>query len=261
MQGNSGLLPVGASGVRAGFANLFAKESGDWWRTRTWWLYTLIWAAALNGMVAMILNFEPLRSDPSVDIVGEAVMVFAQMGGLLASIGSVVRAQSAVIGEKQLGTAMWVLSKPVSRSGFVLAKFGANALGGLFTMVLVPGAVALVEIYAFGGRLLPLGGFGAGLVLIGLQLLFFLALTLLLGTVFQSRGPVLGIAFALILGADAIRFVAPWIHPYMPWALPQMAQQLMLGGSPGSAATPLAVAAWTVLFLVLAVWRFGREDF
>ena len=46
---------------------------------------------------------------------------------MVASVIAVVaKTQGAIIGEKQLGTAAWVLSKPASRRAFVLAKLRAQ---------------------------------------------------------------------------------------------------------------------------------------
>ncbi len=42
-----GLLPARGSGWLAGFGNMFAKELGEWFRTRRWLWQLLIWLVDL----------------------------------------------------------------------------------------------------------------------------------------------------------------------------------------------------------------------
>ena len=51
------LQPVKERGWRRGFANLLRKENGEWWRTRRWWLQSLLWLLIINGILAVGLTF------------------------------------------------------------------------------------------------------------------------------------------------------------------------------------------------------------
>ena len=94
--------------------------------------------------------------------------------------------------------------------------------------------------------------------------LFYLALTLLLGTLFKTRGPISGIAMGVLF----VGFLPPNLVPQaallvLPWTLKDSAVGLVLGSAlPAVWIIPVvATALWTVLFLGVALWRFGREEF
>jgi hypothetical protein len=96
----------------------------------------------------------------------------------------------------------------------------------------------------------------------------------MLATFFNGRGPVLGISLALawagpmpFISAPIQRY-APWLYDVMPWKLlidfennRQLAAYLA-NGQPLPTVTPIiATAAWCVLFVAVAIWRFRREEF
>jgi ABC-2 type transport system permease protein len=87
---------------------------------------------------------------------------------------------------------------------------------------------------------------------------------LLIGTLFDTRGPIAGIAMGVLFAG----FLPPNLIPQvvllaLPWTLGQSAVALALG-SALPAIWPIPVvgtALWTALFVGLALWRFGREEF
>jgi ABC-type uncharacterized transport system ATPase subunit len=87
---------------------------------------------------------------------------------------------------------------------------------------------------------------------------------LLLGTLFNTCGPISGIAMGVLF----IGFLPPNLAPQalllaLPWTLKESAVGLVLGSAlPTVWIIPVvATALWTVLFLGVALWRFGREEF
>jgi hypothetical protein len=79
----------------------------------------------------------------------------------------------------------------------------------------------------------------------------------------------MAIPLAILFGAQLVAGFAPWLVPIMPWTLViplgqndlALAMQAMLD-QPLSSITPIiATAAWSVLFVSVAMWRFGREEF
>ena len=100
--------------------------------------------------------------------------------------------------------------------------------------------------------------------LLALNLLFYLALSVLLGTFFNSRGPVLGIAFGVLFVQQILGQlgeVIPVIPAYMPMKLLEMCLPVALG-QPLPTATPLiSTAVASALFIAVAIWRFGRQEF
>jgi len=123
-----------------GLANMLAKESRAWWRTRRWWIQCLLWLLLLNG--TLWLNIRGHSTDPG--------LVFLMMAGLAVPIGAISLAQDSILGERHSGTAAWVLSKPVRRPAFVLAKLVALGLGLLVTGVVLPGVIAFFQLRANG---------------------------------------------------------------------------------------------------------------
>src|SRR5512135_286869 len=157
MAANSVFQPVNERGWRAGFANLLRKENREWWGTRRWLVRIAIWSILLNGLLVTVLFATPPSSAgelfESKDITG--LTLFFIMGGLALPIGVIIQAQDEIIEEKKLGTAAWILSKPVSRTAFILSKLIANALGTLIVMVVIQGVLAFTQLSIARGSLLP----------------------------------------------------------------------------------------------------------
>jgi ABC-2 type transport system permease protein len=106
--------------------------------------------------------------------------------------------------------------------------------------------------------LLFLGGFA----ILALGLLFYLALSLLLGTVFESRGPLAGSVFGFMVAGFMIANYAPWLTAAFPWLFFQSGYYLVTRGqipAYGLISVP-TTALWTVLFIFLALRRFERAE-
>ena len=255
-------------GWRQGFANLFGKESGEWWRTRRWWVQSLLWLLIVNGILAIVLWVVPAVDPTEVIDAVEHLATFMRLMAMLPMFAVIVITQGAVIGEKQSGTAAWILSAPVSRSGFILSKLLANAIGFGVTIIVVQGLAAYVQLSVSGGGLLPLAPYLANLGLISLYLMFYLALTTMLGTFFSTRGPVLGIAIGVAIGSmlgigQLLAGLAPWLRLILPEALPALVAALVQGEAiPAVWPVPIVVISlYTMLFVAVAIWRFNREEF
>jgi ABC-2 type transport system permease protein len=261
---NPALQPVTEHGWRRGFANLLRNENSMWWGTRKWMVHLLLWLVVLNGLVLLVGLTEGRETNSPVPIDQTLIQVFFQVGALATAIGVVTTTQGAIVREKQLGTAAWVLSKPVSRSAFILAKFAAYALGFLSLAILLPSAIFYAESLVLAGHAPELPVFLAGVGIMVLHTLFYLALTLLLGTLFDTRGPISGAAMGvLFVGFLPPNFIPQAVMLALPWTLKNSAVGLVLGTAlPAVWIVPvIATALWTVLFLGLALWRFGREEF
>ena len=261
---------ITGGGILRGFGNLLGNELQQWFGTRRWIIHLLIWTVPVNILIAVavseIMNGNPRAGAPpdlTAQLV-EAFQIFFLLGGLATGIGIITAAQGAIIREKQLGTAAWVMSKPASRPAFVLAKFVAYAIVFLLLAVAIPALVLYIQmtlIWHYPQAVLP---FALGLAVYTVHFLFYLALTLMLGTLFAARGAVTGIGLALVVGGLILpNFLPEWVMSIMPWGLPRAAFALTTGQTlPPQMVTALIVtAAWTVIFMFVALWRFGREEF
>ena len=175
-----GLQRLPEHGWQAGLSPLMRAGFGAWWRTREWWTQALLWTVVINGSVAVAIWGDA----------PEGLGVFGLYGvmTMFAAIAVAILMQEAIVGEKRSGTAAWVLSKPASRDAFLLSKLVPNAVGVLATMIAIPSAVLLVQTL-LAGIDVSVGRFALGTLVPALNLLFYLTLTLMLGTLFDSAGP------------------------------------------------------------------------
>lgn len=271
MSANATFQPVNEQGWHKGFANLLRHENRTWWGTRRWWVNILIWLVIINGtLLAMLLSSgeetSALERTPE-QVAAEARTVFVVMAGILGTLGVIIAMQGTVIDEKKSGTAAWILSKPASRPAFILSKLVANVAALFFALLLVQGTVAYLQLAAFSGSPPSLIPFVAGMALIGLNMLFYLTLTLMLGTWFHERGPVIGIPIGILFGGMFLMGIVGQVASLMPWMIlpvgnhQGLAIEVMLG-QPLTTITPvIATLMWIVIFVWVAIWRFGREEF
>jgi ABC-2 type transport system permease protein len=264
MSGNSAFEMVGERGWRRGLGNLLESGLSRWFKTRTWWIQCLIWGGMLGFILsAMLFGQEETDFDT-------VLILFAVFAGLFPAVAVVIIMQDALVGEKRDGTAAWILSKPVARPAFILSKLISNSLGVIATMILVPCLLAYALI-SIGTRsaLDPLRFLGA-MGVIFISHFFFLSLTLMLGTLFTSRGPVIGIPLAvLFLQQNLIGFL-PFLRYVLPWNLvvplgdtPDSLVTSFLVGNPVQPAllvTLVVVLVECAIFVFVSLWRFNREE-
>jgi ABC-2 type transport system permease protein len=271
-----GLLPVRGSGWLAGFGNMLNKELGEWFRTRRWLGHLIIWPVIINGFVGLILFVLPLL-DPMLPGLNASMEesyaafppsakgldFYFTMAMLAGSIGIVILAQDEVIMEKQTGTAAWILSKPAARQGFILTKLLSNTIGVLIFIVVLPAVVFLGEIYLDIHQLVPLVPFlvGEGALMMGL--FFYLTLVIMLGVVSESRMLVMGIPFGIIIGGMFLSKFIPPINYALPTAMDKIAYVLVLGiPLPTMFISQLISAAvLSIVFVLVALWRFQHKEF
>lgn len=272
MVSRSGFPVAQEKGWRRGLRNLLRLELGRWWQTRRWWLLVLLWTALVPGLLAAMMAAEALGVPGLEGMVGDpqsGLQFWAGNTGFLAAIGVIVLMQGVLIGEKESGVAAWILSKPASRASYVISKLLANALGVLVTFVAVPavGAYLLISLVS-AEAWLPVVLYLAATSLIALEIMFYLTLTLMLGTFFQSRGLVVGVALVFVLVQDLLASAVPFMLNFVPMTLSRaLAMPVALGEAlPPFAVLPpltplLATALWTALCVAIAIWRFRREEF
>jgi ABC-type transport system involved in multi-copper enzyme maturation permease subunit len=266
MSANTALVVRRERGWRMGFTNFLAKEMSSWWRTRQWWVHSLIALLLLNGTMALNLK--------DGGGVNNAAYSFLMTAGLCVPFAAISLAQDSILGERHSGTAAWVLSKPIRRPAFVLAKVMAHGLGLLVAWVALPGAVAFFQLHKYFGTRLSAPGFAGAMGLDYLNLLFYMTLALMLATLFNGRGPVLGISLVVAWSgpmqfiAQPMQKYAPWLENILPWRLMvdfsrsgPLAGYLAMGQRLPTVAPIVATALWCVLFVAVAIWRIRRDEF
>jgi ABC-type transport system involved in multi-copper enzyme maturation permease subunit len=262
--------------ILRGFRNLYRKESQSWWGTRRWWINALIWPAILGGLVFIMLFILPsiaqAANDPNIAEAGGPLpfaiemgrTVFFEMGTMALAVGVVILTQDVIIQEKQSGAAEWILSKPVARQSYILAKLCAMSLVVLVLMITLPAVTAYGLFYFRAGEWFPPLAFLTGVGVMVVHTFFYLSLTLAAGSLFNNRAPILGIGLGSLLGGS---FVGGFLKPLLtitPWMLAKVASSAASGAPiPREMVVPplIATAGWSVVWVALAIWRFKREEF
>lgn len=256
------LKPVGSS--LSGFRNLVGKENGEWVVGPSLLAHGTIWMliVALISVVVAFIRGEMEPGYTPKDINDAGALMFFVLGSVASVIAVIAKTQGSIIGEKQLGTAAWVLSKPASRRAFVVAKLAVHFRWLLMVTLLFPAVVFYVLMTAISTLPLPPLLFLGGFAILALGLLFYLSLSLLLGTIFESRGPLAGSVFGFMVGGFMIANYAPWLTAAFPWLFFQSGYYLVTQGQIpvyGLISIP-ATALWTILFIFLALRRFERAE-
>ncbi|MGB9722991.1 MAG: ABC transporter permease [Chloroflexia bacterium] len=248
---------------------LLRKEFREQWRTYRLLIVVVVlaffgWSSPpIARYVPLLLQSIPgvppevglLIPTPTVaDAVGQYVKNVGQFGILLALLVPM----GAVALEKERGTAAMLLSKPVSRGAFLLAKFvalGTTFFSGLF--------LAALGGYGYTRWLFPepleIGRFALLNLLLFLELLVYVALTLLASTLARSQAAAAGLAaafFALLLIPGAF----PQIGRYLPGELASWGIRLLLAGSEEPAWSALGISLGLVALALLGAWADLRRQ-
>jgi ABC-2 type transport system permease protein len=249
------------------FFIVLRKEITEQWRTRRFLIVAAVLilfglaSPLLAKLVPELLGSIPDMPAGLADIIPEATLADAvsqyiknmsQFGILLA----VLMSMGVVTQEKERGTAVMVLTHPVSRLTFLLAKF--VAIGITFTVSMAAAALACWYYTLLIFEALPWGPF---LALNGLMLVVFLvyvAVTLLCSTLARTQGAAAGLAFAglvLVAGVGSL----PRIGKVFPGQLFNWGATLALGGE-ASNWPAFWVSLGTICVSLAAAWLIFRRQ-
>jgi hypothetical protein len=255
--------------VLTGLGGLLRGELTRWFGRRGL-VHLVVWTVGIQGLLYWDTVAE---KDPFPEWRGFDLLIqLWWIAGPLAAIGI---AQNALIEERHNDTAAWVLSKPVSRSSFVISKIISDAGGIILLGVILQGAVARVWLpNVEPGIGLPVQEPDAGRYLtvigiISLVVFFFVAMTVFLTTVVPWRGPVAGIGLLV--------WILVWNAPWQ-WMEEYTIGGLMTGEIQGGTMKPIAEylvfeapleptspVLWTAVvavgFTVAGALVFRREQF
>ena len=213
-----------------GFAPLFRKEMREQFK-----LYRLVIVCAIFLFFALSSPLTLKYLPDILKMAGEqnmiiqlptptAFMALSEFAGNIGQIGAliaVLMAMGAVANELKSGTAVMTLSKPVSRSAFVVSKLLAVSITFLISLVCLGYTVWLIQ----GTAVWPYVGMN---LLLGLFLVFCLAVTLLFSSLYKSSLAAGGLAIGVIIVQGIISAI-PVIGKYMPGVLLSWGINLMSG--------------------------------
>ncbi len=256
---------VTEKGWRRGLGNLLRGEYSAWFRSSRWWKHLLIWFAIINVMMAiMVIEAKKGNGGPPL------LLMYGVFGGLFVSFGVMIIMQQVLTREKRSGTAAWVLAKPVTRMAFVVSRLVPNSIAILLTAVIVPGVIVYLTLGLFSDLgWLSLFGFAAALVMVSLNMFYWITLVLMMGTFSDSSSVVIAVPITLFFTFSYGPGLLPWLIYVSP---------LTLLFSPIDQIKPLTVSfinaapvfSWLplistvvscVIFIAVAIWRFNRQEF
>jgi ABC-2 type transport system permease protein len=196
-------------------------------------------------MIPQILSLVPggesyafMIPTPTInDAVAQYIKNISQFGILLALVFSM----GAVAVEKDKGTAAMILSKPMPRGSFLLAKFGSLALTFILA-VLAAGACCYYYTLFLFGKLDLINWFAANGLII-LYLLVYVAITLFFSTLTRTQYVAIGLSFGALILLGILGSL-PGLSSFFPDVLITNAASLM---------SDLPISGWTGLWVSLAL--------
>jgi ABC-2 type transport system permease protein len=250
-------------GIFLGFGTVLRKELTEWKRGRAALIIggLSIASAIFTTVIPFVVKASgeaaqgpPLSMDPTANV------LLGWRGGQVVAVIAVLATMALVSSERDRGTLAWNLSNPVSPTSIIASKFIAAMLVIGVAAVLVPLAVSVaVATIAYGAvpDLATVGLFG--LLFLTLPL-FYVALTIAIGTFVKSTAGVAGLAFAVMFVPPLFGGLVPIVNEVAPTSIGTWAMAAATGGG----ASSLTLAGWVVSMVVLVVGAkliFDRQEF
>jgi ABC-2 type transport system permease protein len=261
--GNSMMRLEQGSGWTRGLRNLLRGELGEWFGARRWLSQIILWAAVVNG----ILLAAGLQMPKSGAMDG--LTIFNIFMGMGPPVGVAILMMGAIVEEKRSGTAAWILSKPVSRTAFVLSKLIGNSVGVLVCIIIAQGLIGFSILRFVLHLSIAPAHFVAGMSAHLVHLLFYVTLGTMLGTLFQKPAPVVAIPIAFNFTQQYIPGLLHFLTNRLPWNIgmpfgngqtPSIASALMLGLRPLTVVPVLVALLSSVVFVAVALVVFQRQE-
>jgi ABC-type Na+ efflux pump permease subunit len=202
--------------VLPGLAGLLRGEMTRWLGRRGL-IHLIAWTVVIQG----VLYVDTVHnSDAAADWRGFDLLVHLWWIGV--PLTSIAIAQNALVEERADDTAPWVLSKPVSRSAYVVGKILGTTIGIVAIGIVLQAAIAYAWLPAVEPETgLPiarpeLGHYVVVLGVLALVALMFVALTVSLTTIVPWRGPAAAVGLVV--------WILVWTAPH------ERIEQFTIGG-------------------------------
>ena len=248
-----------------GFASLLRKDALEQWRTFRLPAMGLVFI--VFGLASPLLaKFTPelveqfagdieisFPTPTSKDAIDQIVRNLAQTG----PIAAILLGMGVIASEKQRGTAALILTKPVTRSAFILSKFLALMVTLGTGVVLGCAAGYLYTAILFEPP--PVGGFMLFTLLILLSITVYAALTFLGSTIVRSPLLAAGIGLAALAITAAVAAI-PGIGEFMPVGLHAPARDLALSKPASNVLLPAIVNLIVVALALTFAWLSFRRQ-
>lgn len=250
-----------------GLGPLLRKELLEQWRTRRMLVVAIVFTAFGIGS-PFLARYTPelvkaLAGDQFQIVIPpptarDAVDQFLKNVGQAGVLTAILLAMGSVAVEKERGTAALLLTKPVSRAAFLLAKL--LAIGSTLLVGLLLAAIGGYAYTAILFEALPPAGWSAMAGLLLLALVAYASLTFLGSALSRSSlaAAAIGIGAMIVL---ALVSALPGIGPFTPGGLNGPGMAMALGKDPGAVIGPVLVNLAGLLAVYGAAWlAFRRQE-
>jgi ABC-2 type transport system permease protein len=233
------------------FLATLRKEMMEQWRTSR--LLVLVIVLGVSGMMSPLLaKFTPeiLKAIPEAEqfaafvptpIIQDAIDQYIKNIGQFSLLLAVFLSMGSVVQEKERGSAVLMLVKPLSRGSFLMAKFISLSLTFLAALAVSSGLGYLYTVLLFEAPSVPAWLWLNGLL--WLYCLVYVAITLLASTLMRSQAAAAGVSFGALLVMAGVGAL-PGLGQYLPNQLINWGAELFRNP---------AVVYWPALIVSLAI--------
>jgi ABC-2 type transport system permease protein len=265
-------MSAAAPGVPArpspGFRAFLGKEFLE--TRRTWRLWVLPGILVFLGITGPVLTaVTPAllrateRSQPGVVIKLptptslDSYVQFMSNLDQLALLAVIIAGAAVVASERRSGTIVLVLTKPLSRAGFVVTKAVSQLVIVLVATALGTLLCVLVTVAIFDGR--HIGAFVASVALWLVLAAMFTTLMLLLSAAMKGQAPAAGVGIAVYVSLFVLTGF-PLIRDHSPAGILAASDALLRGRDAALAWPVTTTLAFAAAFLYAAVRVFARKE-
>lgn len=250
-----------------GLGSMLRKELLEQWRTRRLPVVAVVFTALGIGsplLARYTPEFVKALAGEQFQIVvppptaADAVSQFLKNLGQAGVLTAILLAMGSVAVEKERGTAALLLTKPVSRAAFLLAKL--LAISATLLVGLLLAAIAGYYYTAILFKALPPLGWAAMAGLLLLSLIAYASLTFMGSAMTRSSlaAAAIGIGALILL---AVVSALPTIGPFTPGGLGAPGAALAEGREPGAIVGPLLANLAGVAVVFAIAWiAFRRQE-
>lgn len=257
-------LESGATARRStpllGFGTAVRKEATEWLRSPK---VPII--AGLSIVGAIFMTLLPIMAELSREAMPAGALsrdattnVLSALAGQTAAVIAIIATMTLITVERDRGTLAWSLSNPVSPTAILAAK----ALVAIVILAITTVALPLVVSYGVASVVYGTPDLGVVVRFAALYLsvvVFYVTLTVALGTGIKSTAGVAGAAIAVMILLPGIGQLVPFVNEISPTSMGVWS----LAAAMGQAVPPLTPIAWavsTIVIALVAIRVFARQE-
>jgi ABC-type transport system involved in multi-copper enzyme maturation permease subunit len=243
-----------------GFGTVVRKELTEW--TRGPKALIILGVSVVGAIFLTLIPFiaEATKEAESAGLLTKDPTANVLLGwtGQTVTLIAILATMALLSSERDRGTLAWTLTNPVSPSSVVLAKFLVATGVVLVTAIIVPILIQVgIATVLYGVPDLRVVGTFAALFMAAP--IFYIAVTVFLGTVLKSTVGVAGLAFAIVFLPSTIGGLVPFIGEISPTSMGMWAMQVAKD-QPASMLTPIGWLVAMVVLIVGAKVVFDRQE-